>query len=535
MLLEIKDLSVYFRQGNNDVKAVEKACVSVERGSSVGIVGESGSGKSTLALSILGLLPYPKAYHPSGSIAYNRDEILKADEAFMRSIRGNKISMIFQEPLTSLNPLHSIGKQIAEAIQIHQKMSKKEVTARVIELLYMVGLEDLRFRLSAFPHELSGGQRQRVMIAMALANNPDILIADEPTTALDVTVQAQILGLIKKLQKELGMSLILISHDLNVINNMTDTTIVMKDGVIVETGLTADIFKKPKHEYTKHLMQSNLPPKEKADFSKTNSILEASNIKVSFPVSKNFWGNVTKSFNAVDDISISLKEGQTLGIVGESGSGKTTLGLSLCKLQQSIGEIVFNKHNISNMSAKSFRPLRSQIQIVFQDPFSSLSPRLTIGEIIAEGLKAQSTKPSKEELEEMIINALKEVELSPDIINRYPHEFSGGQRQRISIARALALKPKVLILDEPTSALDVSVQAQVISLLNKLQSKHNISYIFISHDLKTVRAMADDIIVMKQGKIVERGNCSDIFNAPKDEYTKKLLKSSFALEEFSIY
>ncbi len=530
-LLQIKNLSVDFKTQDGLFRAVDDVSFNIAKGETVALVGESGSGKSVTALSAMQLLPYPRAIHPeNSSIIFEGDELIGKGESFMRTIRGEQIGMIFQEPLTALNPLHTIEKQISEVLFIHQNMNKNDARTRVLELLDLVGLENLKTRLGAYPHELSGGQRQRVMIAMALANNPELLIADEPTTALDVTVQAQVLELLKDLQKRLGMALLLITHDLTIVEKMSDKVCVMQNGKIVEQNETAKLFAKPQHEYTKMLLSAQ--PKGdaiKAD-PKAPVILEGSDIKIHFPNKKNLFGKATSWVKAVDNIDIVAKKGQTIGVVGESGSGKTTLGLGLLKLLGAEGRVVFEGHDISNFTQKDMLPLREDMQIVFQDPFGSLSPRMSVSQIIGEGLKIHRSNLSTEERETEIIQALEDVDMDPETRHRYPHEFSGGQRQRISIARALALRPKFIVLDEPTSALDLSVQAQIVDLLRNLQDKHKLSYIFISHDLRVVKAMAHDLIVMKQGRVVEAGAAKAIFDNPQEDYTRELLSAALDLK-----
>lgn len=525
-LLSVKDLSVNFNTSGHSVQAVKNISFDLEKGKTLALVGESGSGKSVTALSVLQLLPYPMASHPSGSIKYEDVELVGAKKSTLRKVRGNEISMIFQEPMTSLNPLHTIERQISEALFLHKNMNKTDARARVVELLELVGLERLTSRLNAYPHELSGGQRQRVMIAMALANEPDLLIADEPTTALDVTVQAQVLKLLKDLQKKLGMAILIITHDLGIVKDFADDVCVMKMGELVEKGPVAEVFETPKHAYTKMLLEAEpsgaaVPINDNAPL-----VLQADDMKVWFPIKKGFFKRTVDHVKAVDGIDVKVQAGQTLGIVGESGSGKTTLGLALLKLIGSKGKIVFDGKDISEYDRGEMRKLREDMQIVFQDPYGSLSPRMSVGQIVGEGLAVHRPDTSKKEREDIIINALKEVGLKPEMRHRYPHEFSGGQRQRISIARALVLKPKFIMLDEPTSALDMSVQAQVVDLLRDLQLKYNLGYLFISHDLKVVRAMSHDVVVMKDGKVVESGPTEQIFDAPKTDYTKALMAAA---------
>lgn len=529
-LLDVENLSVSFRVEGREVEAVRGISFKIEEGETLALVGESGSGKSVSALSVLQLLPYPTASHPSGSISFRGQALMGADEKTLHEVRGDRISMIFQEPLTSLNPLHTIDKQIGETLALHKGLRGDAAKARILELLELVGLDDVSKRLSAYPHELSGGQRQRVMIAMALANEPDLLIADEPTTALDVTIQAQILALLSDLQKKLGMSILLITHDLGVVKKFSHRVCVMTDGEIVETGPSVEVFENPAHPYTQRLVGSapsgSPPPKPEG----ADEILSADSLKVYFPITGGFLRRTRDYVRAVDDVSLSVKEGHTLGIVGESGSGKTTLGLALLRLISSQGGIRYGDEEISQRSFKEMRPLRQDLQIVFQDPFGSLSPRLSISQIIEEGLLIHAANLTTTEREAKVANALEEVGLDPAWRHRYPHEFSGGQRQRVAIARALVLGPRLVVLDEPTSALDVSVQSQIVDLLRDLQARYGLAYIFISHDLRVVRAMSDDVMVMKDGKIVETGTGDQIFDSPKTDYTKALIAAAFNLE-----
>lgn len=527
-LLDVKDLSVTFRiPDQEDVAAVQNISFSIEKGKTTALVGESGSGKSVSALSILQLLPYPMATHPSGEIIFNNEDVMTSSKPNLRSIRGNKISMIFQEPMTALNPLHTIERQIAEPLFLHKKMSQEDARKRVLELLDMVGLEMLKTRLGAFPHELSGGQRQRVMIAMALANEPDILIADEPTTALDVTVQLQILNLLQDLQEKLGMAILLITHDLNVVRKMADHVCVMHRGKIVEQDDTETLFGHPQHVYTRALLSAE--PKGQPDVANDDAevLLSADDMKVHFPIKKGLLRRTVDYVLAVDGIDITLRRGQTLGVVGESGSGKSTLGFAVLRLLQSQGKISFEGRDITDLSQSDLRDLRADMQLVFQDPYGALSPRLSVRQIIEEGLLVHSKDLSRDERDQKVIDILQEVGLDPEMRFRYPHEFSGGQRQRIAIARSMILQPKLVVLDEPTSALDMSVQAQIVDLLRDLQIKHDLSYIFISHDLKVVRAMSHHVLVMQHGKIVEVGTGEEIFNNPKTEYTQHLLEAAF--------
>ncbi|MGO8042273.1 ABC transporter ATP-binding protein [Rhizobium johnstonii] len=529
-LLSVRDLSVTFHQGGETSLAVDHISFDIAKGEVVALVGESGSGKSVSANSILRLLPYPSASHPSGEILFKGKDLLKASERALREVRGNDITMIFQEPMTSLNPLHTIEKQIAEILALHQGLTGQSARQRVLELLNQVGIREPEKRLKAYPHELSGGQRQRVMIAMALANRPELLIADEPTTALDVTVQAQILELLRQLKAVHGMSMLFITHDLGIVRKFADRVCVMTKGKIVETGTVEEVFANPKHDYTRHLLASEPrgePPL--ADPSKP-LVMEGSDIRVWFPIKSGLMRRVVDHVKAVDGIDLSLRAGQTLGVVGESGSGKTTLGLALTRLISSEGRIAFVGKDIAGYSFNEMRPLRNQLQVVFQDPYGSLSPRMSVGDIVAEGLKVHERSLTSEERDQRVCWALEEVGLDPLTRWRYPHEFSGGQRQRIAIARAMVLKPRFVMLDEPTSALDMSVQAQVVDLLRDLQKKHDLAYLFISHDLKVVKALANDVIVMRFGKVVEQGPSADIFRAPKDDYTRALMAAAFNIE-----
>jgi len=529
-LISVEDLSVDFRSGERVTHAVRHVSFDIGDAETVALVGESGSGKTVTALSILKLLPYPTASHPSGIIRFNGENVLALPQAALRKIRGNKISMIFQEPMTSLNPLHTIENQVGEVLKIHRGLSDRAARTRVLDLLDKVGIDDPKGRLQSYPHQLSGGQRQRVMIAMALANEPDLLIADEPTTALDVTIQAQILDLLLKLKAEFNMAMLLITHDLGIVRKMADRVCVMNNGEIVERGETRALFANPQHPYTKHLIASEpkgSPPPEDA---KAKTILEAKDLRVWFPIKRGFLRHTVGHIKAVDGIDLTVKEGQTLGVVGESGSGKTTLGLALLRLVSSEGPIVYLGDRIDGYDSKRMRPLRRHMQIVFQDPYGSLSPRFSVGQIIEEGLSIQAPGLSHAEKDARVARALKEVGLDPALRDRYPHEFSGGQRQRIAIARALVLEPKFLILDEPTSALDVSVQAQIVDLLRELQRRHKLAYLFISHDLKVIRALANSIIVLRHGKVVEQGPSQTVFAHPKTDYTKALLAAAFEPE-----
>ncbi|QND51791.1 ABC transporter ATP-binding protein [Phyllobacterium sp. 628] len=529
-LLSVRDLSVAFTQNGRESIAVDHVSFDIAQGETVALVGESGSGKSVSALSILKLLPYPPASHPSGQILFNGQDLLDSNENDLRRVRGNDITMIFQEPMTSLNPLHSIEKQIVEVLKLHQGMRDAAAKERTLALLHEVGIREPEKRLDAYPHQLSGGQRQRVMIAMALANKPKLLIADEPTTALDVTVQAQILQLLADLKKAQGMSMLFITHDLGIVRKIADRVCVMTGGKIVETGPTRQIFDNPQHEYTRHLLAAEPkgnPPS--ADLSAA-PVMRGEQVKVWFPIKQGFLRRTVDHVKAVDGIDVTIRAGQTLGVVGESGSGKTTLGLALSRMISSQGVIRFGEKDINQFSFKQMRPLRRELQIVFQDPFGSLSPRMSIADIVAEGLAVHEPKLSADERDARVVAALKEVNLDPENRFRYPHEFSGGQRQRIAIARAMVLNPRFVMLDEPTSALDMSVQAQVVDLLRGLQQKHNLAYLFISHDLKVVKALANDVLVMRNGKAVEYGPSEEIFANPKSDYTKALMAAAFRIE-----
>jgi microcin C transport system ATP-binding protein len=529
-LLSIRDLSVAFHQGGNTSLAVDRVSFDILPGEVMALVGESGSGKSVTANSILKLLPYPAASHPSGKILFEGKDLLKASEPDLRHVRGNDITMIFQEPMTSLNPLHPVDRQIGEILQLHKGLSGQALRTRTLELLNQVGIRDPEKRLTAYPHELSGGQRQRVMIAMALANRPKLLIADEPTTALDVTVQAQILELLKDLKGTHGMSMLFITHDLGIVRKFADRVCVMTKGKIVETGTVEGVFTSPQHAYTQHLLASEPrgePPPANPDGP---VVMEGRDIRVWFPIKAGFMRRVVDHVKAVDGVDLTLRAGQTLGVVGESGSGKTTLGLALARLISSKGRIAFIGNQIDGYTSGQMRPLRDRLQVVFQDPYGSLSPRMSVGDIIAEGLKVHERALSADERDERVAWALNEVGLDTATRWRYPHEFSGGQRQRVAIARAMVLKPRFVMLDEPTSALDMTVQAQVVDLLRDLQKKHDLAYLFISHDLRVVKALANHVIVMRLGKVVEEGPAEQIFRAPNHEYTRALMAAAFNLE-----
>jgi microcin C transport system ATP-binding protein len=492
-------------------------------------VGESGSGKSVTALSIVQLLPYPLARHPSGSIRFRGEELLGAGERRLRHIRGDRIAMVFQEPMTSLNPLHTIEKQVNEVLFVHKGLTRRAARARTLELLHLVGLPEAARRLHAYPHQLSGGQRQRVMIAMALANEPDLLIADEPTTALDVTIQAQILTLIESLRRRFGMALLLITHDLGIVRKMADRVCVMTRGEIVESGPTAEVFARPRHAYTRHLLAAEPSGTPVAADPAAPPLVRARDLRVWFPIKAGVLRRTVGQIKAVDGVSLTVREGHTVGVVGESGSGKTTLGLALLRLQASTGEIEFGGRDLQTLSARALRPLRREMQVVFQDPYGSLSPRLSVEQIIEEGLRVHRMGESAAERAELVEQALVEVGLDPATRHRYPHEFSGGQRQRIAIARAMVLKPRFVVLDEPTSALDVSVQAQIVDLLRDLQRHHGLAYLFISHDLRVVKALADEIVVMRDGAVVEHGPATRVFEDPREPYTRALMAAAFDL------
>jgi microcin C transport system ATP-binding protein len=529
-LLDVRDLSVAFHQGGNTSVAVNKISFDIKRGECIALVGESGSGKSVSALSVLKLLPYPMASHPSGAIRFKGHELLGMSENDIRAIRGNDISIIFQEPMTSLNPLHTIGAQIGEILQLHNGMRGQAARARVLELLTQVGIPDPETRLGSYPHQLSGGQRQRVMIAMALANEPDLLIADEPTTALDVTVQAQILALLADIRQRLGMSLLFITHDLGIVRRIAERVCVMKNGEIVEQGPVEQVFTSPQHPYTKALLAAEPKPDPAPPQPDAPVVMSTEDLKVWFPIKRGLLRKTIGHVKAVDGVSVKIRKGETLGVVGESGSGKTTLGLALLRLISSQGPIVFLGKDIQGLQFKQMRPFRRDMQIVFQDPFGALSPRMSVGDIIAEGLSVHQRSLSEDEREARVVKALQDVGLDPATRFRYPHEFSGGQRQRISIARAVVLEPSFVVLDEPTSALDMLFQAQMVDLLRELQRKRDLTYMFISHDLRVVASLASHLIVMRHGKVVEEGPAAELFKNPKSDYTRALFAAAFRIE-----
>ena len=526
-LLEIRDLSITFDQAP---PVVEGLSFGIGKGQTLALVGESGSGKSVSALSVLRLLDKRHARYPSGEILFRGENLLTASEKRLRQIRGREISMIFQEPMTSLNPLHTVERQIGETLALHKGLRGQAARRRCLELLELVGIRDPESRLGSYPHQLSGGQKQRVMIAMALANEPDLLIADEPTTALDVTVQKQVLELLKHLQQRLGMAILLITHDLSIVRRYADHVVVMEQGRLVEQAPTSRLFSAPEHPYTRKLLDAEPPAEPLPVEGSPQPLLSVRDLDVRFATKKSLFGRVRQSFHALRRASFELGRGETLGIVGESGSGKTTLGHALLKLTASTGDLVFEGANLSGLNQKQFRPYRKRIQIVFQDPFGSLSPRMSVAEIVSEGLEIHAPG-SKAEHEQKVIQALTDVGLDPESRHRYPHEFSGGQRQRIAIARALVLQPDLIILDEPTSALDRTVQKQVIQLLRDIQARYGLSYIFISHDLAVVRALSHKLLVLQHGSVVEYGDAADIFSAPKQPYTQELLNSAFFYQD----
>ena len=527
-LLDVRDLAISFRQGGQQVDAVQGVSFALERGKTLALVGESGSGKSVTALALVRLLT--PAASVSGSVKFDGEDVLQKSDLALRQMRGRRVTMVFQEPMSSLNPLHSIERQIGEILELHGARGTANIRAKVVEALEEVGIPDPAARLGAFPHQLSGGQRQRVMIAMALVNRPDLFIADEPTTALDVTVQAQILKLLKDLQAKLGMAMLFITHDLGIVRKIADDVAVMQRGKIVEAGPQAAIFGSPQHAYTKMLLAAEpkgvAPPSD----SRAKAIVESDDLRVWFPIRRGLLRRTVGHIKAVDGISVAVREGQTLGVVGESGSGKTTLGLAILRLIRSQGPIAYLGRRIDGLNSKAMRPLRRDMQVVFQDPFGSLSPRLSVAQIVEEGLQVQNPRMPYDERRERVARALADTGLDPASMDRYPHEFSGGQRQRIAIARAMALEPKFVVLDEPTSALDMSVQAQIVDLLRALQQARGLAYLFISHDLKVVRALASDIIVMKGGKVEESGVAAEVFSAPRNAYTRALFAAAFDID-----
>ncbi|MPZ40778.1 MAG: dipeptide ABC transporter ATP-binding protein [Rhizobiales bacterium] len=529
-LLDVSNLSVAFHQGERQLLAVDRISFSVKKGETVALVGESGSGKSVTALSVMKLLPYPSASHPSGSIRFEGQDLLQLAERDIRRIRGNRISIIFQEPMTSLNPLHTIEKQIGEALLLHQGITGQAARARTLELLTQVGIPEPETRLASYPHQLSGGQRQRVMIAMALANEPDLLIADEPTTALDVTVQAQILELLKDLQKRLGMAMLFITHDLGIVRKLAETVCVMKDGKIVEHGPVDGVFKAPQHPYTRALLAAEPKPDPAPLQPNAPLVVEAKDLKVWFPIKRGVLRKIVGHIKAVDGVNVAVRKGETLGIVGESGSGKTTLGLAILRLISSQGPIIFLGKTIAGLKFKEMLPIRHDMQIVFQDPYGSLSPRMSVSDIVEEGLWVHHPKMNEDERQTRVVRALRDVGLDPETRFRYPHEFSGGQRQRVALARAIVLEPTFVVLDEPTSALDMLIQAQMVDLLRDLQKRLDLTYLFISHDLRVVAALASRLMVMRHGKVVEEGPAAELFANPKSDYTRALFAAAFNIE-----
>jgi microcin C transport system ATP-binding protein len=529
LLLSIRDLSVAFRQGERELLAVDRVSFDIKPGETVALVGESGSGKSVTALSILKLLP-GSARHPSGSIRFKGRELMQLSEREIRHVRGNDITIVFQEPMTSLNPLHTVERQIAEVLELHAGVTGAAARSRVIELLAQVGIPDPQSRLASYPHQLSGGQRQRVMIALALANEPDLLIADEPTTALDVTVQAQIIKLIKDLQARLGMAVLFITHDLGIVRKTAERVCVMRQGRIVEQGAVAGVFADPQHPYTRELIAAEPKPDPAPLQPGAPAVIRTDDLKVWFPVRRGFLRRTVGHIKAVDGVSIEVRKGETLGVVGESGSGKTTLGLAILRLISSQGPIVFMGKPLQGLKFKGMLPFRRDMQIVFQDPYGSLSPRMSLSDVIEEGLWVHHPGMPKAEREERVMRALGEVGLDPETRFRYPHEFSGGQRQRIAVARTLVLEPTFIVLDEPTSALDMLIQAQIVDLLRALQKRRELTYLFISHDLRVVAALASRVVVMRHGKVVEEGPAAELFARPKTDYTRALFAAAFNLE-----
>jgi microcin C transport system ATP-binding protein len=528
-LLEIRDLSVAFRHEGRELVAVDRVSFDIKPGEMMALVGESGSGKSVTALSILKLLP-DSARHPSGSIRFKGRELMRLPEHEIRHVRGNDITIIFQEPMTSLNPLHTIERQIAEVLDLHRGMTGSAARTRVIDLLTQVGIPDAEARLSSYPHQLSGGQRQRVMIALALANEPDLLIADEPTTALDVTVQAQIIKLIKELQTRLGMAVLFITHDLGIVRKIAERVCVMRQGAIVEQGPVAEVFADPRHPYTRELLAAEPKPDPAPLQPAAPQIVRTDDLKVWFPVRRGFLRRTVGYIKAVDGVSIEVRKGETLGVVGESGSGKTTLGLAILRLISSQGPIVFMGKSLQGLKFKGMLPFRRDMQIVFQDPYGSLSPRMSVSDVVEEGLWVHHPSMPAAEREARVTRALLDVGLEPETRFRYPHEFSGGQRQRIAVARTIVLEPTFIVLDEPTSALDMLIQAQIVDLLRALQKRRELTYLFISHDLRVVAALASSVVVMRQGKVVEAGPAAELFARPQSAYTRALFAAAFELE-----
>ena len=529
-ILQVDDFSVSFTQGGRSTLCVDRISFDIKPRETVALVGKSGSGKSVTALSVIRLLPYPAASHPTGRIMFKDQEMLGATERQMRKIRGNKISIIFQEPMTSLNPLHTIERQIGEILSLHKGLSGQAARKRIIELLMQVGIPDPASRLKSYPHQMSGGQRQRVMIAMALANEPELLIADEPTTALDVTVQAQILKLLKDLQTRLGMAMLFITHDLGIVRKIADRVCVMNKGKIVEQGPVERVFRAPEHPYTRALLAAEPKPDPAPLQPAAVSMVKTDDLKVWFPIKRGVLRRTVGHIKAVDGVSIEVRKGETLGIVGESGSGKTTLGLAILRLISSDGPIVFMGKPLQDLRFKEMMPIRCDMQIVFQDPYGSLSPRMSVADIIEEGLRVHQPDLSPREREALVVQALKDVGFDPETRFRYPHEFSGGQRQRIAIARAVVLEPKFVVLDEPTSALDMLIQSQIVDLLRDLQKRRTLTYLFISHDLRVVAALASRVIVMRNGKVVEEGPAQQLFSNPKSDYTRALFAAAFNLD-----
>ena len=529
-LLSVRDLSVAFGHGERETLAVDRVSFDIGKGETLALVGESGSGKSVTALSILKLLPYPAAHHPSGTISFKGRDLLPLSERAMRRVRGNDITIVFQEPMTSLNPLHTIEKQIGEILLLHRGLTGAAARARTLEVLTQVGIPEPETRLGSYPHQLSGGQRQRVMIAMALANEPDLLIADEPTTALDVTVQAQIIALLRDIQQRLGMSLLFITHDLGIVRKIAQRVCVMKQGQVVEQGDVEQVFRAPQHAYTRALLAAEPRPDPAPPQPTAPMVLQTTDLKVWFPIKRGVLRRTVGHIKAVDGVSVELRKGETLGVVGESGSGKTTLGLALLRLISSDGPIVFMGNQLQGLRFKAMRPFRRDMQIVFQDPYGSLSPRMSVADIIKEGLQAHHRGMSEHERDARVVRALDDVGLDPQTRFRFPHEFSGGQRQRMAVARALVLEPTFIVLDEPTSALDMLIQAQMVDLLRDLQKRHDLTYLFISHDLRVVAALASRLLVMRNGKVVESGDAADLFKRPQTDYTRALFAAAFNLD-----